>query len=216
MITIHATKKLYAKLPTLAGALDSVGSASRPQSELFSHTPTLVLREREQNPLSGWHSNLLIIQRRNCVLLVHDATRFPLFIKGLLKTDFANFDRLFADALMNTLLKLGASQTQLNTAAALLAPCHFDTDCNRSVQGTMNQMAGEFEHRLWFDKARLEDICSHATGAWLADRPCTVKGQKECIWPDRAMLMLLDRAEDAAPAKQNVAQLADYSNSRDG
>lgn len=207
MITIHATKKLYAKLP---------GVAAKPPSESIPLTPTLSPGEREQNPLSGWHANLLILQRRNCVLLVHDATRFPLFIKGLLKADFANFDRLFADALMNTLLKLGASQSQLDTAAALLAPCRFDTACDRSVQGTMNQMAGDFERMLWIEEARLEDICSYATGAWLADRPCTVKGHKGGVWPDRAMLALLSRAGNSTPAKQNVIQLADYLGSRDG
>jgi hypothetical protein len=168
------------------------------------------------NPLSGWHANLLILQRRNCILLVHDATRFPLFIKGLVKADFAHFDRLFADALMNTLLKLDASETQLDTAAALLAPCRFDSDCNRSVQGTMNRMAGDLEHMLWIEEARLEDICSYATGAWLADRPCTVKGQKDWIRPDRAMLALLNRVANAVPAKQNVVHLEDYLSWRDG
>ncbi|WNB75368.1 DUF6933 domain-containing protein [Methylomonas koyamae] len=207
MINIHATKKLYAKLPA---------PISAPQSETTPLTPTLSLGEREQNPLSGWHANLLILQRRNCLLLVHDATRFPLFVKGLLKADFANFDHLFADALMNTLLKLGASQSQLDTAAALLAPCRFDTACDRSVQGTMNQMAGDLEHRLWFDNARLDDLSSYATGAWLSDRPCTVKGQKDCIWPNRAMLALLSRAGNSAPAKRNVIQLADYLSSRNG
>lgn len=189
MITIHATKKLYAKLPVTVSTSDSVESATGVTSD---------------NPLSGWHGNLLTLQRRHCVLLVHDATRFPLFIKGLLKADFANFDRLFADALMNTLLKLDASQSQLDTAAALLAPCRFDTHCDRSVQGTMNQMAGNFEHMLWFEEAKLEDICSYSTGAWLADRPCRVKGQKDCIWPDRAMLALLNRIGTTAPAQQNV------------
>ncbi len=201
MIAIHATKKLYAKLPTLTSVLDSAGAASR---------------LHDDNPLSGWHANLLTLQRRNCVLLVHDATRFPLFIKGLLKADFANFDRLFADALMNTLLRLNASQSQLDAAASLLAPCCFDTNCDRSVQGTMNQMAGDFERMLWIEEARLEDICSYSTGAWLADRPCTVKGQKDCIWPDRAMLALLNRVGNTAPAKHNVVQLGDYLSSRDG
>lgn len=100
---------------------------------------------------------------------MHDVTRFPLFIKGLLKADFTNFDRLFADALMNTLLKLDAIQSQLDTAAGLLAPCHFDNNCDRSVQGTMNQMAGDIEHMLWYDDAKLEEIISYATAAWLAD-----------------------------------------------
>lgn len=201
MIAIHATKKLYAKLPALTSALDSADAASR---------------LHDDNPLSGWHANLLILQRRNCLLLVHDTTRFPLFIKGLLKSDFANFDQLFADALMNTLLKLGASQSQLDTAAALLAPCRFDTACDRSVQGTMNIMARDFEHMLWYDNAKLDEISSYSVAAWLADRPCTVKGHKDGVWPDRAMLTLLSQAVDPAPAKQTVIQLADYLSSRDG
>jgi len=64
--------------------------------------------------------------------------------------------------------------------------------------------------------ARLEDICSYATGVWLADRPCIVKGQKDCIWPDRAMLALLNRAGEVARVTSNVVQLADYVKSRDG
>lgn len=203
MIIIHATKKLYAKLPESVKV-----SASEAVPDITA-----------DNPLTGWHANLLTLQRRNCALLVHDATRFPLFLKCLLKTDFDNFDRLFADALMNTLLKLDATQDQLNIAAALLAPCRFDTDCNRSVQGTMNQMAGDLEHMLWFDEARLENINSYSTGAWLADRPCTVKGQKGCIWPHKAMLTLLtqyDGESGAANVKSNVVHIADYLDSRDG
>ncbi len=147
------------------------------------------------------------------MLLVHDATRFPLFIKSLLKADFANFDYLFADALMNTLLKLRANQSQLEAATALLAPCCFDTDCNRSVQGTMNQMAGDIEHMLWLEDAKLDNICSYSTGAWLADRPCTVKGRKDRIWPDRAVLALLNQTGgeiDTANPRDNVVRLADY------
>ncbi len=49
-------------------------------------------------------------------------------------------------------------------------------------------MAGDIEHMLWYNKAKIEDISSYRLGAKLADRPCTVKGQKDCIWPDKAML----------------------------
>jgi hypothetical protein len=212
MIIIHATKKLYAHLPVVASM------KQRGIEELAAHdldSASAASRLHSDNPLSGWHANLLTLQRRNCVLLVHDASRFPLFMKGLVKADFANFDRLFADTLMNTLLKLGANQTQLDSAAALLAPCRFDTDCNRSVQGTMNQMAGDIEHMLRFDHAKLDDMCSYRTGAWLADRPCTVKGQKDCIWPDRAMLALLTQAGQGI-ASVNVKNNVVHLGSRDG
>lgn len=210
MITIHATKKLYAKLPISIQALAN--------KDALPCTLDATQLPRE-NPLSGWHANLLTLQRRNCVLLVHDSTRFPLFVKGLLKADFANFDRLFADALMNTLLKLEASQEQLDCAAALLAPSRFDTECDRSVQGTMNQMVGDIEHMLWFEEASLDDINSYSTGAWLAYRPCRVKGQKDAIWPDRAMLALMNKAIrqiNNTARKDNVVRLADYLSSRDG
>jgi hypothetical protein len=215
MIAIHASKKLYAHLSVVA-SMKQGGIEDSAANDLDS--ANAASRLHSVNPLSGWHANLLTLQRRNCVLLVHDATRFPLFIKGLIKADYAHFDRLFADTLMNTLLKLGANQAQLDTAAALLGPCCFDTDCNRSVQGTMNQMAGDIERMLRFEEARLDDICSYSTGVWLADRPCTVKGQKDCIWPDKAMLALLTQVGgelDSANVKNNVVRLTDDLGSRD-
>jgi hypothetical protein len=101
----------------------------------------------------------------------------------------------YPDALMNTLLKLGANQLQLDTAVALLAPYRFDTNCNRSGQGTMNQMAGDIEHMLWYDSASIDETSSYRSGVWLAKRPCTMKGVKDRIWPHRAMLKLLSQAE---------------------
>lgn len=203
MITIHATKKLHAKLPLNdRGFILSKQTSSAPEAD-----PIAI------NPLSGWHANLITLQRRNCVLLVHEATRFPLFMKALVKDDFARFGWLFEDTLMNTLLKLDANQQQLDTAAALLGPCHFDTQCNRSVLGTMNQMKGDLEYVMFSKGAQLEDISSYRTGVWLANRPCSIKGMKDCIWPHKAILELLSRFELSAPAAEhadNVFEMSDY------
>lgn len=184
-IQIHSTKKLYAKLP-----LNAEGKVISKRNPL-----SVVSDAATSNPLSGWHANLLNFQRRNSVILVHDATRFPLFITGLLKADFAEFDWHFTDTFMNTLLKLGANQQQMERAESLLAPCRIDHICDRSVQGTMNRMAGDIEHMLWYDNLQLQDISAYRTGAWLADRPCTVKGLKDFIWPKKAMLALLSESQ---------------------
>ncbi|MCV6614863.1 MAG: hypothetical protein OIF35_07790 [Cellvibrionaceae bacterium] len=193
MILIHATKKLAAKLPP---------KLRHPSIDIPS-----------SNPLSGWHGNLLNLQRRNCVLLVHDETRFALFMIGVRKPDFERFDHYFEDALINTLIKLGAESAQINAAQQLLGPCKFDTACNRSVQGTMNQMAGNIEHMLWYEDARLEDINPYRTAVWLADRPCNIKGQKDCVWPRKAMLALLSDQHDILKrggSGDNVIQLDSY------
>ncbi len=86
MIQLHATRKLFERLPLNEQGL----VASTPRSDwLFKASPV------EANPLSGWHGNLLTYQRRNCVLLVHDATRFPLLLPALTKPDFCRAKRPF-------------------------------------------------------------------------------------------------------------------------
>ena len=200
MIHLHVTKKLLAKLP-----IDEHG--------LFAEQPkTQYLSERtfKENPLSGWHGNLLILQRRNCVLLVHDATRFPLFIPCLTKPDFEIFEALFMDSFMNTLLKCGATEAQLDAASHYMSRLKIDSECNRSVQGTMNQMKGDIEHMLRFDNVDVMDLSGYRTGVWLSDRPCNVKGQKDCIWPQKAMLSLLSSlAENPLEVEETKITLPD-------
>lgn len=185
MIRIHSTKKLFAKLP-----LDEGGLLPAPKKSAALFNASI---PEHTNPLGSWHGNLLTLQRRNCILLVHDETLFPLFIPCLTKPDFKSLQWHFEDVLMNTLLKAGASHEHMESASQLLQPLVFDTQCNRSVQGTMNRMAGDIDHMLYFDHADVQDLSPYRTGAWLADRPCNVKRQKDCIWPKEAMLALLSK-----------------------
>ena len=182
MIRLHCTQKLFAKLPVNAnGRLPN--TKGRP----------LAANDAGDSPLSGWHANLLTLQRRNCVLFVHGTTRFPVLLTCLTKPDFAELDYWFQDGLMNTLLKGGANQAQLDAAARSLAPLQCDTLRDRSVQGTLNQMKQDVEHMLWYDRLPIENLGPYSTGVWLAERPCGVRGGKDYVWPMKAMLALLDR-----------------------
>lgn len=183
MIQLHATRKLFERLP-----LDEQGRfLATPRSAWLFELPAL-----EDNPLSGWHGNLVNYQRRNCVLLVHDATRFPLFLPALTKPDFAELNDRFVDALMNTLLKCGADQDQLDTAQRYLRPLQVDSHCNRSAQGTLNRMGQDLEHALRYDNINIAEITGYRQGAWMAQTPRTVKGQG-VLWPQKAMLEVLTR-----------------------
>lgn len=181
MIRLHCTKKLLAKLPLLE------------DGRLNSKKPSLsVVRDPAISPLNGWHANLILLQRRQCVLFVHDTTRFPVFVPALKKSDFAELDWFFQDGFMNTLLKVGAEDHHMKAAEKLLSPLTCDNDCNRSVQGTLNQMGQDLGHMLDYDNASVTDLSPYRTGAWLADRPCMMKGSCDCLWPVRAMLELLE------------------------
>lgn len=181
MILLHATRKLFERLPLKEDGQLAVTS----RSEWLYAQATLV-----DNPLSGWHGNLVILQRRNCVLLVHDTTRFPLVLPALTKPDFAELNDRFVDAFMNTLLKCEAEDPQMDAAHHYLRPFQVDTHCNRSVQGTLNRMKEEIEHLLWYEQVDIADMMGYRLGAWLASMPRSVKN-RGYLWPHKEMLGLL-------------------------
>jgi hypothetical protein len=76
--------------------------------------------------LNHWHGHYILIQRSPCVFLLHDATRFPLFIPNIKKSELGNLDYHFNDALMNTLLKLGADNALMDKAHSMIHRLCFD------------------------------------------------------------------------------------------
>lgn len=182
---LHCTKKLYAKLPENLKATEQPATAIGIQAQWLN-----------------WHANLITIQRRQCVIAVHDATRFTLFIPCLTRKDFANLDWHFYDVFINTLLKNDMPPELVNTAATNYQPLTFDTNCNRSVQGTMNQVAQEIDYGLYYKNTSVADISPYRYSADLSHRPCGVKGQKDYIWPDREMAPLLNNLTQQSSNKE--------------
>ncbi len=184
MIRLHATQKLFAKLP-----LDAGGRLKSKRG--LRYATNGAANEAAESPLNGWHANLILLQRRQCVLFVHDATRFPVFVPALKKGDFAELDFWFTDGFMNTLLKLGADEAVMARAHGMLGPLVCDRATDRSVQGTLNQMGQELDHLLAYDDLDVTNLSPYRTAAWLARVPRTVKGVKGGLWPIDAMFKIL-------------------------
>lgn len=180
MIHLHCTQKLLAKLP-----VDDHGRLPSPRPGLWA------ANDAGESPLGHWHGNLLLIQRRQCLLLVHDATRFPVFIPALTQPDFANLDDRFTDSFMNALLKTGADEALMQRAHASLGPLVCDSVCDRSVQGTLNQMGQDLQYMLEYDRLNVVELTGYRLSAWLADRPCSVRHRRSTVWPVQAMRDLL-------------------------
>ncbi|SMF65746.1 hypothetical protein SAMN02745866_04225 [Alteromonadaceae bacterium Bs31] len=189
MITIHCTKKLWSKLP-----LDAHG-------RLPSQDDTMSSPERGKiaPQLGDWHANLVTLQRRNCILLVHNATRFPVFISCLTKPGFASLQWQFEDVFMNTLLKLNANQRQLDAAAAAInSPLCFDSTTERSLLGALNNLKANIEHVLYLEELLVPNLYPPAVSASLAQRPCKANKQNAFVMPNEEMLSVLDKLA-AAP-----------------
>ena len=183
MIHLHCTKKLLSALP-----LDETGGLiNRLQSRYSAN-------DEAATPLDHWHANLITMQRRKCILFVHDETRFPVFVPALKKTDFGLLDRYFADSFLNTLLKTGADDALMEQGRGWLSAFACDSICDRSVLGTLNRMATEIDYMLAYNSVSVADITGYRVGAWLADSPCRVKKSKDIVWPGRRMHGILRRS----------------------
>ena len=161
---IHCTKKLAAKLPEVS-------------SEMLAET----------SPLGSWHAHLYVIDRRNCLLFCHDETRYTVFLPGLRKPELAELGRWFNEAFTASLAYMGLPDNQVRRAELALGAVQFDTNTDRSVQGSLNQM------RFMLD-CRLEEVTDVmllnplSVTRWLCHTPVSVRGGKEFWMADDAMM----------------------------
>lgn len=144
----------------------------------------------EDSPLGGWHGHLFTLDRRQCVMFCHDATRFTLFMAGLRKEEFAKLDTIwFRELFAGTLAYSGYTDAQINKALLALGPVRYDTAIDRSVQGTMNIAKWDLEACL-HGVPNVMDLDIFAMSRRLCERPVTIRGKS--LWPDKAMRAVVE------------------------
>jgi hypothetical protein len=117
-LVIHCTKKLleYGKFPI------------RPVAEV------------ECDPFFRWHANLFVIQKRKCIILMNDLTRYSLVLYGVKKTTAGNFGETFQDILYRNWLFEGIAKERIDQYIASGGELIFAPTYNRSILGSMNDM----------------------------------------------------------------------------
>lgn len=159
---LHSSHKLATKLPDV------------------SPTPL-----DETSPLGSWHGHLFTLDRRQCAMFCHDATRYVLFLPGLRKADFAELgSKWFRPLYLATLAMSGCPDTQIKKVELALGPVRFDTATDRSVQGSLRVARQDLEAWL-YRVPNVMDLDPLKMSLHLNERPATVYGK--CVWPDRAM-----------------------------
>lgn len=164
---LHCTQKLAAKLPEVSAA---------PLSE--------------SSPLGSWHAHLYTIDRRQCMLFCHDATRYMLFLPGLRKEQFADLGRLHRELFLATLAAEGVATGILKRVELTLGPARFDCATDRSVLSSMNVARGNMDC-LKVREDHISDIDPLETARWLNERPVTIRGKWS--FPAEAMLEQIQR-----------------------
>lgn len=94
-----------------------------------------------------WHCNLLLIQRRKCLLFTHSVTLFSFLIPGVRPLDLRRFGLQFRSQATYTLMAEGITRSQLSY---LLddGPDRIAKASNRSILGSMNDLARLCKYRV--------------------------------------------------------------------
>jgi hypothetical protein len=159
---LHCSHKLAAKLPDV------------------SSTPL-----DEASPLGSWHGHLFTLDRRQCVMFMHDATRYALFLPGLRKAQFAELGDWFRSLYLTTLAAFNCSDMQIKKVELMIGPVRYDTTTDRSVQGSQRVAKQDLEAEL-YRVPNVMELDPVAVSCRLSHRPATVRGK--WLWPDKAML----------------------------
>ena len=122
MQVIHCTKKLLKELGALGSRIP------------HEHAPGF---------FGSWHANLIRIERRKCVLFTNDRTLYSFLVPGMKRKD--DFHDLFLVHLNSNLAIEGFGQGDILKALDEYSEIAIAPTTNRSVLGSMNDLAGQAE-----------------------------------------------------------------------
>lgn len=103
--------------------------------------PIVEIQNGQENSLLGdWHANLLIIERRKCVVFMNDKTFYSLFIPGLTKADFKRLPEIFLDKLLDNLDYCALSEYREKIISEYDGKIRFGKTNNKSVLGCLSDI----------------------------------------------------------------------------
>jgi hypothetical protein len=106
----------------------------------------------QSDPLYSWHSHLFLFNRKKCVIVMNNLTRYNFILTGLKRTEFKKYDQIVASAIAENLLVEGASQDTVDTYMQHCSPAIYQTTSDRSIIGQMNEMISIAEYWMNLDK----------------------------------------------------------------
>jgi hypothetical protein len=98
--------------------------------------------------IGEWHANLLRVERRKGVLFTNNDTLYSIFVFGLKRAEFNHLDEVFRQSLFRRLRIECFSQIQIEKALEEYQTIHFAKTNNRSVLGSMNDLAFQMEGHI--------------------------------------------------------------------
>ena len=104
--------------------------------------------DAEELALGPWHANLIRVERRKCVLFVNDKTLFNFIAPNVSRSEIRGLHQLFLSFLYPVLSEEGFTKIEREKIASEYKDVRYAKTTNKSVLGSMNDLAFHYEHRI--------------------------------------------------------------------
>jgi len=98
--------------------------------------------------LGAWHANLIYVNRRKCVLFVNDKTLYNFAVPSLSRAEIKELDSVFLQYLVLNLFQEGFSEEMVKKLTQEYDQIQFTKTDNKSVLGSMNDLAWHYKYHL--------------------------------------------------------------------
>jgi hypothetical protein len=104
----------------------------------LSHFPERPVPEVGYNPLYSWHAHIFRTDRKNCILMMNDLSRYQLVWYGVKKEHYVNFDSLFPELIQTNFRAENIDESLIDRYMTGLGQLIFTKTHNRSVLASIN------------------------------------------------------------------------------
>jgi len=101
--------------------------------------------------LGSWHANLLIIDRKKCVLFTNDKTLINFIVPGIKKAQFKDLKEIFLMNLESFLIQENISDKTILKVLNEYSELNFSTTNSKTVLGAMNDLGFHYKHHILYD-----------------------------------------------------------------
>ena len=141
--------------------------------------------------LGQWHSNLVYINRKKCVLFVNDKTLFNFIVPNVLRADIRQLGEMFRSHLNYALANEGFPKELRKKVLNEYDEISFGKSNSRSVLGNINDLS--FHYEVWIvENGGVNDADIPATIKQLNRMP--MRKKVGYIWPEEEIRKLYETA----------------------
>jgi len=107
---------------------------------LLDYIKPALTKKNTDNDMYAWHAHLVKRSRRNCLVLMHDLSRFTLVFYGVKKSDFKEFFEKVSVAMINAMVGVGFEPEEVKEYIERQPnDLTFDTTKNRTLVARLNK-----------------------------------------------------------------------------